>query len=82
MGRTFWSSGSLYLREREERRRLKSAAAHNTVLVDDREYTHCLDAWAVSGLHSAINGNCKKEGHLYIYSMRDIQGYMQQGVLC
>ncbi len=64
----------------EERRRLKSAAAHNTVLVDDREYTHCLDAWAVSGLHSAINGNCKKKG-IYTYIQCGHTGYMQQGVL-
>lgn len=64
----------------EERRRLKSAAAHNTVLVNDQEYTHCLDAWGVSGLHSAINGSCNRKGS-YTYIQCGHTGYVQQGVL-
>ncbi len=64
----------------EERRRLKSAAAHNTVLVDGQEYTHCLDAWGVSGLHSAVNGSCKRKGS-YTYIQCGHTGYVQQGVL-
>ncbi len=64
----------------EERRRLKSAAAHNTVLVDDKEYTHCLDAWGVSGLHSAVNGSCEMKD-TYTYIQCGHTGYMDQGIL-
>lgn len=64
----------------KERRRLKSAAAHNTVLIDNQEYTHCLDAWSVSGLHSAVNGSCKRKGN-YTYIQCGHTGYMEQGLL-
>ncbi len=65
----------------KERFRLKSAAAHNTVTVDGREYTHCLDAWGVSGLGMAVNpGYCKQKGK-YTYIQCGHTGYMQQGVL-
>ncbi len=64
----------------EARYRLKSAAAHNTVMVDEKEYTQCLDAWGVSGLHMPVNSACKKKGD-YIYIQCGHTGYIEQGVL-
>ncbi len=64
----------------EARYRLKRAAAHNTVTVDDREYTHCLDSWAVSGLPVAVNAGCKQKGS-YTFIRCGHTGYLEQGVL-
>lgn len=74
-------SGRYTYMEGEERFRLKSAAAHNTVTVDRQEYTRCLDAWGVAGLNQAVHtGYCKQKG-IYTYIQCGHAGYMEQGVL-
>lgn len=74
-------SGRYTYVEGEERFRLKSAAAHNTVTIDGQEYTHCIDAWGVWRLNNTVNGGCCKQKGIYTYIQCGHSGYMKQGVL-
>ncbi len=61
------------------RRGFKSAACHNGVTVDGREYTVCRDSWDVLGLAPSVAGQAVKKG---IYSLIRCGhlGYMDQGL--
>lgn len=63
----------------EERRRLKSARAHNSVTVDGNEYTTCLDSWEVRGLYPAGKGSCCRKGDYTLITCSHL-GYIQNGV--
>lgn len=63
----------------EERYRFKYAAAHNTAMAESREYSHCLDAWSVSGLNPAVNGGYKRKGN-FTFIQCGHTGYMEQGL--
>lgn len=62
-----------------ERRRLKSAKAHNSLTVDDTDYSRCLDSWGVEGLLPAAPGNCCRKGDYTLIECGHL-GYMDKGV--
>ncbi|HIT64000.1 MAG TPA: alginate lyase family protein [Candidatus Ventrimonas merdavium] len=62
-----------------DRRGLKSAASHNGVTVDHREYTRCLDSWGVEGLRPSLPGMCARKGEYTLMECGHL-GYQDQGV--
>lgn len=62
-----------------DRRGFKSAAAHNTVTVDHREYTACTDSWGVLGLSPALGGRSARKGDYSMIRCGHL-GYMEQGL--
>lgn len=63
-----------------ERSGFKSAAAHNTLLADEEEYTQCLDAWDVSGMTLPVNTFGSRQG-IYRYAEGGHPGYWKKGIL-
>lgn len=63
----------------DERRILKSTAAHNTVTVDGEEYTQCLDSWGVAGLWPSVSGAMCREGQYGLAECGHL-GYIEKGV--
>lgn len=63
----------------EERRRLKSAKAHNGMTVDGMEYTRCLNSWGVQGLFPAVTGNCCQKGDYTLIECGHL-AYMDRGI--
>lgn len=58
---------------------LKNAAAHNTPMIDGRDYLTCLDAWGVEGTAPAFRQSWKqKEGFTYVQGGHG--GYLQEGM--
>lgn len=62
-----------------ERRRLKGAKAHNSLTVDDSDYTRCLDSWDVEGLFPAVTGNCCQRGDYTLIECGHL-GYIEKGI--
>lgn len=62
------------------RRGFKSAASHNGVTVDGREYTACRDSWGVLGLAPVLPGKAAKKGDYSLICCGHL-GYMGQGLL-
>ncbi len=61
------------------RRGFKSAKAHNSLTVDKKEYTRCLDSWAVEGLLPALKGSMCRKGEYTLMECGHL-GYMDRGV--
>lgn len=72
-------SGRYTYVDSEKRRYFKSALAHNTVRVDEKEYLKCLDSWNVSGLTTEISGKYKK-CNKYTYLQGGHLGYQKCGI--
>ncbi|MDO5424670.1 MAG: heparinase II/III family protein [Eubacteriales bacterium] len=62
----------------EKRKGLKSSRAHNTVLVDRKDYTECLDSWTVTGTMPEIRQNVCTAGD-YCMVQAGHLGYLQRG---
>lgn len=62
-----------------DRRRFKSARGHNVLLVDNEEYTKCLDSWGVAGLQPPVNGAAARKGD-YTYIQCAHLGYIEKGI--
>lgn len=62
-----------------DRKKFKSAKAHNVCTVDGAEYTQCTDAWDVAGLPLAVNTAMYRKG-AYTFIQCGHLGYMEKGV--
>ncbi|MGL5434822.1 MAG: heparinase II/III family protein [Lachnospiraceae bacterium] len=62
-----------------QRRELKGSRQHNSLLVDQGDYSICLDSWDVAGLPLSINGYCCRKD-LYTLIQCGHLGYISQGI--
>ena len=62
------------------RRYLKSSAAHNVPILDNREYTECIDSWNTGSNASYLTGPARQTGE-YTLLQGVHTGYQERGVL-
>ncbi len=62
-----------------ERRALKGARGHNTILVNDTDFTHMVDSWRVSDMAEAIFSEAVMDGKYKFVSASHL-GYINKGV--
>ena len=73
-------SGRYTYVDNEDRRYFKSAKAHNTILINGKEYSEQKDSWVASPLGEAFGLKAIKRGNYY-YTEASHLGYMSEGVL-
>lgn len=62
-----------------ERRELKGSRYHNSLLVDQSDYSTCLDSWDVAGLPLPVNGYCCRKDQYTLIQCGHL-GYISQGI--
>lgn len=62
-----------------ERRALKGAKGHNTILINNSDFTHMVDSWGVKDMAEAIFSEAALEGKYKLVSASHL-GYLDQGV--
>jgi len=61
------------------RRGLKGSSAHNSIWVDDHDYSECLGSWDVAGLPPAVNCDGKQKGPYSLIQCGHL-GYLESGI--
>lgn len=62
-----------------DRHKLKSAYAHNCIIIDGKEYTNCTDSWGVAPITLAINQNSCIKGK-YAFFEGGHLGYINENI--
>lgn len=62
-----------------ERRELKGSRHHNSLFVDQSDYSTCLDSWDVAGLPLPVNGYCCRKKQYTLIQCGHL-GYINQGI--